>query len=66
MKSVTGQISRSITDLEQVIQQNADAAREISETAEEVHGESARMRESISYFHLGNGSVAREQKRITA
>ncbi|MBF0212359.1 MAG: methyl-accepting chemotaxis protein [Magnetococcales bacterium] len=48
-----GQINQAIQQLDQVIQQNAGASEEMAATAEELNAQAEMMRQSISFFKLG-------------
>jgi methyl-accepting chemotaxis protein len=47
------QISTSITQLDQVIQQNASASEEMASTAEELLGQAEQLQDATSYFKVG-------------
>jgi methyl-accepting chemotaxis protein len=49
------QISRSIIQLDQVIQQNASASEEMASTAEELSSQAEQMQEAVSFFNIGEG-----------
>ncbi|MEO5354970.1 MAG: methyl-accepting chemotaxis protein [Magnetococcus sp. XQGC-1] len=58
-----GQINGAIQQLDQVIQQNAGASEEMAATAEELSAQADIMRQSISFFHLGQeGQTARRMR----
>jgi methyl-accepting chemotaxis protein len=50
------QISRSIVQLDQVIQQNASASEEMASTAEELSSQADQLQDSVNYFRVENGS----------
>jgi methyl-accepting chemotaxis protein len=55
------QINLALSQLDQVIQQNASAAEELAAMAEELTGQSNSMQDTVSFFKLGAGH-ARPQK----
>jgi methyl-accepting chemotaxis protein len=58
------QISASITQLDQVIQQNASASEEMASTAEELLGQAEQLQDATSYFKVGEAKW--RDKRRTA
>lgn len=50
------QISRSIMQLDYVIQQNASAAEEMASTAEELSGQSEQMQEAVGFFKINESA----------
>jgi len=52
------QVSRAMTQVDQVTQQNASAAEELSSTAEELAAQAESLSQLVGYFRLGQGSVA--------
>jgi methyl-accepting chemotaxis protein len=52
----TQEVTKSITQLDQVVQQNASQAEEMSSMAEELSGQAAQLQETVSFFRLdGSG-----------
>jgi methyl-accepting chemotaxis protein len=43
-----------MSGLDSVIQRNSASAEELASTAEELSGQAAQLRESVSFFQLGN------------
>jgi methyl-accepting chemotaxis protein len=50
------QIASSITQLDQVIQQNASASEELASTAEELLGQAEQLQDAMSYFKVGEAT----------
>jgi methyl-accepting chemotaxis protein len=50
------QIASSITQLDQVIQQNASASEEMASTAEELLGQAEQLQDAMSYFKVGEAT----------
>ncbi|HOX12791.1 MAG TPA: methyl-accepting chemotaxis protein [Spirochaetales bacterium] len=48
------QISRAVTQLDQMIQQNASASEEMAGMAEELSGQAAQLKETMAVFRLGS------------
>jgi len=46
------QVSRSVSQLDQVIQANATASEEMASTSEELSGQAAQLTESVGYFQM--------------
>ncbi len=63
--SGAGQINMAIQQLNEVIQQNASASEELSSTAEELAGQADQLRQTISFFNLGdnNGNSLYAQRK---
>lgn len=59
------QISLSIMQLDQVIQQNASASEEMASTAEELLGQAEQLQDAMSYFKVGE-AARRETRRASA
>lgn len=59
------QISTSITQLDQVVQENASASEEMASTAEELLGQAEQLQDAVSYFKVG-GRAQRETRRAAA
>jgi methyl-accepting chemotaxis protein len=53
------QISQAIQALDKVTQQNASASEEMSGTSEELASQADRLRETISFFRIGNEPATR-------
>ena len=51
--SGAGQVTKAMSDLDNVIQKNSASAEELAATAEELSGQAAQLRESVSFFQLG-------------
>jgi methyl-accepting chemotaxis protein len=56
-RSGSEQISKAITQLDQVIQQNASQAEELSSTAEELSSQAEQLDASIGFFQVDGGEV---------
>jgi methyl-accepting chemotaxis protein len=54
-----GQINTAIQQLDQVIQQNAMASEEMASTSEELASQAEQLRDVVSFFSIGKGSVGR-------
>ena len=50
------QISRAIQQLDGIIQQNASASEEMASTSEELSGQAEQLKDTISFFRIGNSS----------
>ena len=55
----SAQISQAIQALDKVTQQNASASEEMSGTSEELASQADRLRETISFFRIGNEPATR-------
>ena len=56
-RSGSEQISKAVTQLDQVIQQNASQAEELSSTAEELSSQAEQLDASIGFFQVDGGDV---------
>jgi methyl-accepting chemotaxis protein len=56
------QISSSITQLDQVIQQNASASEEMASTAEELLGQAEQLQDAVSYFKVGEATWRKKRQ----
>jgi methyl-accepting chemotaxis protein len=56
----SAQISQAIQSLDKVTQQNASASEEMSATSEELANQADRLRETISFFRIGDQPGARQ------
>jgi methyl-accepting chemotaxis protein len=59
------QISSSITQLDQVIQQNASASEEMASTAEELLGQAEQLQDAMSYFKVGEATWRKKRQSAT-
>ncbi|MEO5340597.1 MAG: methyl-accepting chemotaxis protein [Magnetococcus sp. MYC-9] len=55
-------ISRSVQQLDQVVQQNATASEELAATAEEMNAQADMMNQSMAFFNLGHPGGATKQR----
>jgi methyl-accepting chemotaxis protein len=60
------QISSSITQLDQVIQQNASASEEMASTAEELLGQAEQLQDAVSYFKVGEATWRKKRQSAAA
>jgi methyl-accepting chemotaxis protein len=51
----SSQVSKAITELDEVVQQNASQAEEMSSMAEELSAQSERLKGTVSFFRLADG-----------
>ncbi|MFP4342607.1 MAG: methyl-accepting chemotaxis protein [Cyclobacteriaceae bacterium] len=59
------QINAAVQQLSQVIQQNAGASEQMAGSAEELSSQSEQLRETVSYFRLGQTNVASKDHVFT-
>jgi methyl-accepting chemotaxis protein len=65
--SGTDQINSALTQLDQVVQQNAANSEELAAMAEELSGQAIRLSESVSFFKLAEaGMEARSEHKVRA
>ncbi len=60
------QITKAITQLDQVIQQNASASEEMASMSEELTGQAQQLQTSASFFVVDTGTNGREIGRLPA
>jgi methyl-accepting chemotaxis protein len=60
-RSGTEEITKSITQLDRVVQQNASQAEEMSSMAEELSSQADQLRQTVAFFHL-NGENLTSQR----
>jgi methyl-accepting chemotaxis protein len=54
----SSQVNKAIAELDQVVQQNASHAEEMSATAETLSGQADQLQESVQFFRLANAGSA--------
>ena len=64
--SGVAQINQAMSLLDQITQQNASAAEELSATAEELAGQAQTLRQRMEIFTLANGRMQVEQGEVVA
>jgi methyl-accepting chemotaxis protein len=60
------QISASIMQLDQVIQQNASASEEMASTAEELLGQAEQLQDAVAYFKVGEATWRKKRQSAAA
>ncbi|WP_333821136.1 methyl-accepting chemotaxis protein [Ohtaekwangia sp.] len=58
------QVNNAIQELNKVIQNNAATAEEMAASSEELAMQAAQLRETISFFHLGNHTASKNVARF--
>jgi methyl-accepting chemotaxis protein len=51
----TAQVTRSIRELDRVVQQNASSSEELASTAEEIAAQAEELRSVVAFFRVGDG-----------
>lgn len=61
------QVSKALTQLDQIIQQNASASEEMASTSEELSAQAIQLQQTIAFFKIeGNGHETHSQRPRTA
>jgi methyl-accepting chemotaxis protein len=58
------QINMAIQQLDTVIQQNASASEEMASTSEELSGQAELLKDTISFFNIGNGGSRQPARSV--